>query len=290
MEKHTSSLRRLAHGLACSLMLSGRCFCAETNSVVADKQLSLEELHQRFDDTIAQLENSENAKKYPDVENQIIRYAVRTMNAIGKRGDRASLPFLEEKSLSTNTHALIRRATANAYVKIADLDECVEFMRKLYDDPSIQGSWRYFLNKKFLEKVQTEGETLAPETAEKVCSFLLCVVQRVENSGDAHDADRFLLERMPDYANSRQRASLTRFATTGNAWVTNTFHPVKAHFDKIPPSKRVDLRERFPDLPPLPADKGGRPSVPVWIVVGVAVVIGVAALLRFLLRKKHVAP
>jgi hypothetical protein len=71
--------------------------------------------------------------------------AAALMVAIGKKGGRGVLPFLEEESFDPETHELIRSAAAEAYVDIADVEESAEFMRKLYEDPSMQGSGRYFL-------------------------------------------------------------------------------------------------------------------------------------------------
>ncbi|HOE60615.1 MAG TPA: hypothetical protein PK576_03140 [Kiritimatiellia bacterium] len=181
-------------------------------------------------------------------------YFSRLFGMIEKLGDRAALPFLEEKSFMTNAPVFVRSRAAEAYVKIADVEEGFEFMRKIYETQFVQGSRRYFLNKKFLEKVGAEEKTLTPETKENIASFLLGIVQNVESSNEANDADRFLLDRISEYANSKQRATLVRYANTGNEWVTNTYNPIKAHFDKIPPGQRIDLRERFPNLPPLPDD------------------------------------
>ncbi len=215
--------------------------------------------------------------------------AAALMVAIGKKGGRGVLPFLEEESFDPETHELIRSAAAEAYVDIADVEESAEFMRKLYEDPSMQGSGRYFLNKKFLGRVGAEEKTLTPETRKNIATFLLRIVQNVENSGEANDADRFLLDRIPEYANSRQRATLCRFANTGNAWVTNTYNPIKAHFDAIPQKQRIDLRKRFPDLPPLPDDAPARSPVKVAIAVVAGVVAVVAAWLAVRRKKAHEA-
>ncbi len=204
----------------------------------------------------------------------IANNAVRLLQLVAHSGDRSLLPYLEEKSLDPEIRRSIRARAAEVYVSIADVEESAEFMRKLYEDPSAQGSWRYFLNKKFLGRVGAEEKTLTPETKKNIVAFLLGIVQNVENSGEANDADRFLLDRIPEYANSRQRATLCRFANTGNAWVTNTYNPIKAHFDAIPRKQRIDLRKRFPDLPPLPDDAPARSPVK----VAIAIVAGVVAL------------
>ena len=187
----------------------------------------------------------------------------------------------------TNAPVTLRLRAAEAYVKIADVEESLEFMQKVYETQFIQGWWRYSLNKKFLEKVRAEEDTLTPETKKNIATFLLGIVQNVENSGEANDADRFLLDRIPEYANSRQRATLCRYANTGNEWVTNTYNPIKAHFDKIPPRQRIDLRKRFPDLPPLPDDAPARSPVKVAIAVGTGIVAVVAAWLAVRRRKVH---
>ena len=209
--------------------------------------------------------------------------------AVGEKGGREVLPFLEAESLDPEMSKRIRSAAAEAYIKIADVEEGLEFMQKVYETQFIQGSRRYFLNKKFLEKVGVEEDTLTPETKGNIAAFLLGIVQNVENSGEANDADRFLLDRIPEYANSRQRATLCRFANTGNAWVTNTYNPIKAHFDAIPQKQRIDLRKRFPDLPPLPDDAPARSPVKVAIAVVAGVVAVVAAWLAVRRKKAHEA-
>jgi len=214
--------------------------------------------------------------------------AAALMANIGEKGGREVLPFLEEESLDPEMPKRTRSAAARAYIKIADVEEGFELMRKLYKNPSAQGSWRYFLNKKFLERVGAEENTLTPETRENIVTFLLGIVQNVEDSGEANDADRFLLDRIPEYANSRQRATLCRYANTGNEWVTNTYNPIKAHFDKIPPRQRIDLRKRFPDLPPLPDDAPARSPVKVAIAVAVGfVALAVCAVAAWLAARRR---
>ena len=212
------------------------------------------------------------------------------LGMVEKLGDRAALPFLEEKSFMTNAPVTLRLRAAEAYVKIADVEESLEFMQKVYETQFIQGWWRYSLNKKFLEKVRAEEDTLTPETKKNIATFLLGIVQNVENSGEANDADRFLLDRIPEYANSRQRATLCRYANTGNEWVTNTYNPIKAHFDTIPSKQRIDLRKRFPDLPPLPDDAPARSPVKVALaIIAGGVALAVCAVAAWLaVRRRRV--
>jgi hypothetical protein len=195
---------------------------------------------------------------------------------IEKLGDRSALLFLEEKSLMTNAPATFRSRAAITYIKIADAGESVNLMRKLYDDHSLR-SWYGYVSNFFLQKVKTEEESLTEEVKRDICTHLLAIVQSADIPGDARNADRFLLDRVPEYANSRQRATLVRYANTGTEYTTNTFNPIKAHFDNIPPKQRIDLRKRFPDLPPLPGDApagGGSPvKVAIAVVAGVVTVV-----------------
>ena len=193
--------------------------------------------------------------------------AARMIEAMEKSGDRSLLPYLAEKSLDANTPKQVRSLVAQAYVKIADVGESVEFMKKMNADPSANGrSWRYFLNKQFLDKIATE-EKMNSVTADNLYSCLLEIVQNSKNSEEANMVERFLLDRIPEYRDSKQRATLQRYVNTGNEWDDKTFNPVKAHFDKIPPSQRVDLRSRFPDLPPLPNAKANRSPIAIALAV-----------------------
>jgi hypothetical protein len=271
MKTHILTSRRFAYSCIVSLVLPWGCFCGERDEVVA-KGWTLELLIER----LRRVEEKGIAydKAHPPSNNWGggTEWACQLVNTIGRLGDRAALPFLEGKSLMTNAPSDFRERAAAAYVKIANLDESVGLMRKLNEDASAQGAWRYLLNKAFLEKVKSEAKSLTPKTMEEINSFLLEIVQNAKTPGDARNADLFLLDRIPEYANSRQRATLSRYANTGTEYTTNTFNPIKAHFDKIPPSKRIDLRKRFPDLPPLPEDKNAGTPLKVALAIGAGLV------------------
>jgi len=211
-----------------------------------------------------------------------------------ENSDRTELPFLEETALSEDVGSaervhtdearirLDREDAALAYIKLATLDEVTGFMRKLYDIVQ-PPKWRYYVLMRFLEKA-AEGEKDAEDaTRENLYAFLLEIVQGCDDVDNANKADVFLLERVPGYADSRQRAALTRYANTGNEWVTNTFNPIKAHFDDIPPSKRVDLRDRFPTLPPPPEESEGKTAPYLWLALGIIALA--AAAIALTLRK-----
>jgi hypothetical protein len=102
--------------------------------------------------------------------------------------------------------------------------------------------------------------------------------------------DRFLIQHCAGYATSQQRLAMWTeyFDELGDeSWeedLREKFTPTKESLEAIPPSKRIDLRKRFPDLPPLPDDAPARSPVK----VAIAVVAGVAAVVAawFVLRRK----
>jgi hypothetical protein len=234
---------------------------------------SLEELRTMFSDT---------EKKYagtndPNVRFSLVNANVGQITAIEQLGDRAALPFLEEKSLETSISSRVRENAAAAYVKIANVEEGVDFLQKYCADPTVK-SGKWLLVQQYLDKYGEHGKNGVSEAVgTHVLSVLLTIMQTTDVRDVANRINQCLLRSIPQYTNSAQRASLVRFATSENEWVTNTFHPVKAYFDKIPPSKRVDLRKRFPDLPPLPEDKNAGTPLKTSLAIGAAL----AALVTF---------
>jgi hypothetical protein len=86
---------------------------------------------------------------------------------------------------------------------------------------------------------------------------------------------------------SKQRVALWHaIVTTGNEWSREKYAPLSQSLEAIPPSKRIDLRKRFPDLPPLPGDAPARSPVKVAIAVGTGIVAVVVAWL--VLRRRRV--
>ena len=208
---------------------------------------------------------------------------------MGASGDRSLLPWLAGKILAPDFQDSSRYRAAQAYVKIADVDESVAFARKLYAAESNLGGrgWLGF-RRAFLDKVSAEAQNMDSGTFDNCCAFLLGIVQDSGSPDSVNMADRFLLKHLPGYADSRQRATSQRFTVTNSAWtadanvfITNMFAPVKAHFDAIPPSKRTDLRIRYPGLPPLPDDPEeaeASASRRVWLIT--ALLAAALALLR----------
>ena len=214
-------------------------------------------------------------------------YLCRLLGMVEKLGDREALPFLEEKSFMTNAPSFIRERAAEVYVNIADVEESVLFLAKYCDDPTVKkGKW--LLIQQYLDKLTPEVKNrLSSDALSRVHTVLLTIMQKTDVRDAANRINLYMLQAVPQYTNSVQRACLTRFATEGNAWVTNTFHPIKAHFDKIPPKQRIDLRKRFPDLPPLPDDAPARSPVKVAFAIVAGIVAVVAAWLALRRKKAH---
>jgi len=200
-----------------------------------------------------------------------------------RNNDRSEMPFLEATALSEDSQKLDRQDAAKAYIKLATLDEAAEFLRRHFftERRSALGGTGIML--KFIEKAAAEEKDAEDATRENLYAFLLEVVQNDTGAGSsANSADIFLLERVPGYADSKQRAALARYANTGNDWVTNTFNPIKEHFDTLPPSKLVDLRTRFPTLPPPPGETPS-PSPRIWPYAAVLAALAIAGII--ILRK-----
>ncbi|MGI6388810.1 MAG: hypothetical protein ACOX7Q_01245 [Kiritimatiellia bacterium] len=138
--------------------------------------------------------------------------AVRLLDLVAHSGDRSLLPYLEEKSLDPETLKFIRSAAAEVYVNIADVEESVNLLRKLYDDRSFRESRYYYVSGLFLQKVKSEEKSLTDEVKRDICTHLLAIVQSADSPGDALDAEFFLRDFLPGYTNSKQRATLVRYA------------------------------------------------------------------------------
>jgi len=271
------------------LTLPWSCLCGEGENAAA-QMVSLEVLIERFNQTEEKGVAYEKANPPFDNWGGESAYACQLVNAMGRRGDRAALPFLEGKCRSTNLPSDVRARAAAAYVKIADLDESVEFMRKLYaEDADKTGHWRYMLNQQLLEKFDQakQKSEVDVETSNRFYQFLVAQVQTPAYPTQAAQIDAYLIRNLPGYETSKQRAVIgDAYASSTNEWRAKTFNPIKAHFDQIPPSKRVDLRSRFPGLPPLPEDKNAGKLLKVALAVGATLVAACAAILIALKRRR----
>jgi hypothetical protein len=206
---------------------------------------------------------------------------------VEKLGDRVALPFLEEKSLMTNAPGFIRARAAKAYASLATGEECAALlpeMLKIDNQTVWTAGWRSSVLFLYLNRINdaiAKGE-LSDETLNLLVGKLLAHTQSlsVPRVADGDMIDRFLIQHCAGYATSRQRLAMWTeyFDELGDeSWeedLREKFTPTKESLEAIPPSKRIDLRKRFPDLPPLPDDAPARSPVK----VAFAIIAGFAAL------------
>jgi hypothetical protein len=221
-------------------------------------------------------------------------YFCRLLNMIEKLGDRAALPFLEEKSLMTNAPVSVRKRAANIYASLATAEECAEFLPKILkidDEDKTIISWRYGVTPICLGKIKeaaAKGE-LQEKTLEHLTEAFVTYTQSAYYSLEATWIDDYLSKHCEGYQTSKQRLVLATAlleADKENEKKREVWLPIKEAIEAIPPRKRTDLRKRFPDLPPLPGDAPARSPVKVVFAIIAGIVAVVAA--WFVLRRKKV--
>jgi hypothetical protein len=199
---------------------------------------------------------------------------------------------LEEKSLMTNASRFIRARAAEIYASLATGEECAEFLPKILaigNEEKSAGGWRNRVTPVCLAKIDAgiAKHELSDESVARFMAALLTFAQSTDNSWEAKNADDFLSKHCEGYPKSKQRVALWHaIVTTGNEWSREKYAPLSQSLEAIPPSKRIDLRKRFPDLPPLPGDAPARSPVKVAIAVGTGIVAVVVAWL--VLRRRRV--
>ena len=215
---------------------------------------------------------------------------------VEKLGDRAALPFLEEKSLMTNAPGPLRACAAKVYASLATAEECAEFLPKILaigNEEKSAGGWRNRVTPVCLAKIDAgiAKHELSDESVARFTAALLTFAQSTDNSWEAKNADDFLSKHCEGYPMSKQRVALWHaIVTTGNEWSREKYAPLSQSLEAIPPSKRIDLRKRFPDLPPLPDDApagaGGRMKVAFAIGTGI-VALAVCAVAAWLAARRR---
>jgi hypothetical protein len=224
--------------------------------------------------------------------------AAALMAAIGKKGGREVFPFLEEKILAPVTPAFVRSAAAEIYASLATGEECAEFLPKILkvdDEDKTIISWRYRVTPTCLRKIEeaaTKGE-LQEKTLEHLIEAFVTYTQSAYYSTEATWIDGYLSKHCEGYQTSKQRLVLATAlleADKENEKKREVWLPIKESVEAIPPRKRIDLRKRFPDLPPLPDDAPARSPVKVAIAIVAGVVaLAVCAVAAWLvLRRKKV--
>jgi hypothetical protein len=211
-----------------------------------------------------------------------VPYFGRLIGMVEKLGDRAALPFLEEKSLMTNAPGPLRACAAKAYASLATGEECAALLPKILkidDEDKTIISWRYGVTPICLGKIKeaaAKGE-LQEKTLEHLTEAFVTYTQSAYYSLEATWIDDYLSKHCEGYQTSKQRLVLATAlleADKENEKKREVWLPIKESVEAIPPRKRIDLRKRFPDLPPLPDDAPARSPVK----VALAIIAGVVAL------------
>ena len=274
----------------CAAGLLGLFAHAESGGAPQSGKLTLGALCERIDRGLKMAETNSDEKVY---KNGIFSGAVRDVNAIGKLGDRAALPFLEGKSLSTNLPSDVRARATEVYVSLATAEECAAFLPKIFavgNEEKSAGGWRNKVTPAGLAKIDAAiaKHELPDEIMARFQAALLMFAQSTDNSWGAKNADDFLSKHCEGYSTSKQRVALWHtIVTTGNEWSKEKYAPLSESLEAIPPRKRVDLRSRFPDLPPLPEDKADRKPLKVALAVGTGLAALVAACVAILVAWKR---
>lgn len=231
-------------------------------------------------------------------------YFCMLLNKMEKLGDRAALPFLEKKSLMENIPSTVRSRAAEVYVSLATAEECAAFLPeilKVGNQTVWTAGWRSGVLPACLRKIDdaiAQGE-ISDKTLNLLVEKLLAHTQSlsVPRLADGDMIDRFLIRHCAGYATSRQRLAMwTEYLDElGNeAWendLRKKFTPNKEFLEALPPKQRIDLRKRFPDLPPLPdevsAGDGGRMKAMIASVVGFAALAACAAAVWLVFRRRR---
>ena len=268
--------------IACAVMLYSASAAASRYADYSRRPLSeMFEVYSRFET------NLQAGSNYN------VGAAAALMVTIGKKGGRDVFPFLEEKILAPVTPASVRSRAAEIYASLATAEECAAFLPKILaigNEEKSAGGWRNRVTPVCLAKIDAgiAKHELSDESVARFMAALLTFAQSTDNSWEAKNADDFLSKHCEGYPMSKQRVALWHaIVTTGNEWSKEKYAPLSQSLEAIPPSKRIDLRKRFPDLPPLPDDAPARSPVKVAIAVGTGIVAVVAAWLAVRRRKVH---
>jgi len=208
---------------------------------------------------------------------------------LGRTQDRRWLPFIERMALTAHTEHN-RLDAVRVHIVSCGFDSFPFLKRMIALQPDDMGGeeglpMQSLMLDWFLRRM-SERE-LSEEQKKELHGYLLARALSTTNASAMVQADEFLQRSLPAYTNSRQRLYLAgkqnMHDMTGQ--MDGHFVPIKAELEKVPPSDLTDLRDSFPDLPPLPGDAPARSPVKVAIAVGTGIVAVVAAWLALRRRK-----
>ena len=217
----------------------------------------------------------------------------RRIRLAGQSNDRSEMPFLEGTALSEDTERLDRKDAARTYLKLATAEECATFLPKILavdDENKKIISWRYDVTPVCLSKIEEAiaANELPEETVTGLVTSFVMYTPTAYYTAEAVQIDGFLVKHCEGYESSWQRLAMwTRIldADKENEIKWERCLPLKQSVEVIPPSKRVDLRNRFPDLPPLPEDPKDKTTPYPYLWPAAGIIALVALILALILRK-----
>ncbi len=210
-----------------------------------------------------------------------------TLCFLGTFGDKRHLPVIERLALTAHDRGN-RVQAVQAHVAICGFDS-FPLVKRAIDAQSdtVEGlSTRRQMLDWFLRRM---SETELSESQKKeLHDYLLAAAMSTTNAPSLVQADEFLQRSLPAYTNSRQRLyySGKQNMRDPTGQMPGYFAPIKTGLEKLPLSDLVDLRERFPDLPPLPKENDdGKPLMYALAACAAIVACACAAWLAIRWRK-----
>ena len=206
---------------------------------------------------------------------------------LGRTQDKRWLPFIEHMALTAHTeHNRLDAVRVHVVSCGFDSFPFLKRMVALQSDDTVEGLTMQSLMLEWFLMHMSERE-LSEEQKKELNGYFLARALSTTNAPSMAEADEFLQRSLPAYTNSRQRLYLAgkQNMRDPSGQMNGHFAPIKAELEKLPPSDLTDLRDSFPDLPPLPGDAPARSPVKVAIAVGTGIVAVVAAWLALRRRK-----
>jgi len=209
-------------------------------------------------------------------------------------GDRdCFLPTIEKLGMAS-ADGTVRESAVINHVGMCGFDSFPFMKRVMTEKPTrtlMERDDRCRMVNAFLNPTAWWKFPLSEEQAAEIYQYLLEQIRVMDDAILLKLYDMYLVAHLPEYAHSRQRLALASredVDETGfEGWFTGHIAPVKAEIDAIPPSKRTDLRIRYPSLPPLPDDpeEADSSASRIWFITAVGVA-ALAAALALLCRAK----
>ena len=210
---------------------------------------------------------------------------------LGRTRDKRWLPLIERMALTA--HDWNNRVGAvRAHIASCGFGSFPFLKRAIESQPdTMEGRGaQYDMLDWFLRRM-SERE-LSEEQKKELHGYLLARAMSSTNASTLVQADKFLQRSQPAYANSRQRLYLSgkQNMRDPTGQMNGYFAPIKAELAKLPPSGLTDLRDNFPDLPPLPDDApagdGGSKKAMLAMVAGFAALAACAAAAWLAVRRR----